>query len=90
MQNLNAAVRSARQIARAALDQQADIFGVEAIDVLPRIHRLEDALLVDVCRQWNLHQDAVYLRVGVQRVDDSQELGLGRLRRQDPVEPTRR
>ena len=49
---------------------------MKAVDVLARIDPLGHALAVDVRRQRQLHQDAVHRRVGVERVDEREELGF--------------
>ncbi len=55
----------------------AYIYGVEAVDILVGAHCLDDGLLVDMRRQRQLHDEAVDVGVGIERVDERQQLGLG-------------
>ena len=49
---------------------------VEAVDVLGRVDRVDDALRVDLLRQRQLHQDAVDRGIGVEPRDQGEQLGL--------------
>ena len=62
--------------------QPAEVGRVQAVGVLGRVHRLEDGVLVDVPRQRQLDDVAGARRVGVELVDDRQDVVLGRRRRQ--------
>ena len=61
------------------------VHGVNAVDVLRRIHGLDRFRLVDVAGQRQLHEEAVHSVVGVQVCEESQELGLGGVRGQTDV-----
>jgi hypothetical protein len=63
VQNLEAAVGRAGEIARAALDQEADVFGVKTIDVFQRMDGVEDFLLANLGWQRKLNQNTVNLVV---------------------------
>jgi hypothetical protein len=58
---------------------------VEAVDVLHRGHRVDDALLVDAVGERELDEQAVDRVVGVQLLDEREQLGLGRRLRQPHV-----
>lgn len=61
----------------AALHRQlADVHGVEAIHVLLDGDGAQDALLVDVLRQGQLHQDAVNVGIGIELHHGLQQLFL--------------
>src|SRR3546814_2322612 len=49
---------------------------VEAVDILARVDAVDQAGCVGDARQWQLHEDAVHGRVGVQAIDQGQQLGL--------------
>ena len=65
-----------------ALHQAADVFAVEAIHVLDRVNRVDHRRLVDVRRQWQLHEDAVDRRIGIQLRKQVQHLRLAGILRQ--------
>ena len=75
----HAAVRRARTQHRALQHQPADVVRMEAVDVLARIDALGHALRIDLLRQRQLHQDAVDRGIGVERVDQRQQLGFRRV-----------
>jgi hypothetical protein len=50
---------------------------VEAVDVLGRINCIYNRLRVDVSRQWQLNEDAVYVLIGIEGCDKPKK---GRLR----------
>ena len=62
--------------ARLVEPEAADVHRVEAVDVLVRIDAVEDAAPRQMGRQRKLHQDAVDRVVGVERVDERQQLAL--------------
>mmetsp|Transcript_29676 Transcript_29676/g.78865 ORF Transcript_29676/g.78865 Transcript_29676/m.78865 type:complete len:409 (+) Transcript_29676:137-1363(+) len=79
LQKLDAARRRARQRERrlaAAQAHVADVLRREAVDVLLDLDLLEDLGLVDVARQRQLDQNAVHLRVSVQRAHALEQLRL--------------
>src|SRR5581483_4731244 len=59
---------------------------VETVDVLVRVDALDDLLRVETRRQRELHQDAVHVAPAVQVVDEREQLGLRRRRRQPEAE----
>ena len=66
--------------------EPADVHRVEAVDVLRRIDPVEDVARRQAGRQWHLDENAVDPRVGVQLVEERQEVGGGGRRRQDVAE----
>src|SRR3546814_5928497 len=70
------AARRARSQAELAQRQVADVLRVEAVDILARVDAVDQAGCVGDARQWQLHEDAVHGRVGVQAIDQGQQLGL--------------
>ena len=78
---LDHALRRARDQARAALGEQAGADRGQPVDVLGRGDRRDDRVLVDLVGQRQLHEDPVDVVVGVERCDQLEELcGLGRRR----------
>ena len=77
LQQLDHAVGRAGPHRRYAQREAADVVGMEPVDILVRVDRLDDRLLVDVRRQWHLHEDPVDRVVRVQAFD---QLGQLRLR----------
>src|SRR5208282_2470984 len=73
------AVRSTWQEKWAALDNAADVGGMEGIDVLKRQDRVQNAGRIDSLGQRQLHQDAMHGRVTVQAFDQRQEIVSRRL-----------
>ena len=64
-------------------DQQlADVHRVESVDVLLRKDVIDNRVGIDLLRQRHLHEDAMYGIVGVEPLDEREELGLGGRRRQ--------
>ena len=61
VEQLHAAVRRAGEERLLADEHPADVLRVEPVDVLGRVDRLDDGLLIDVVRQRELHEDAVDL-----------------------------
>ena len=55
---------------------------MEAIDVFRRMDALDDLRAADLPGQRQLHQDAIHPLVGVELIDQSEELGLRSQRRQ--------
>ncbi len=49
---------------------------MKTIHVLDRVDGVDDRLFLDVGRQWQLHQDAVHGRVGVEFGNQVQDVGL--------------
>jgi len=52
---------------------------METVDILVRRDRFEDAAFVDLLRQRELNKDAVDAHIVVQRIDQLEQFGLGRL-----------
>ena len=50
---------------------------MKTIDIFFRGNGFDDFLCIDMCRQWQLHQDTVNAVVVVQRMHPSQQLGFG-------------
>ena len=69
-----------RRERRAALEQEAGVRGMEAVHVLHRVDRVDDAVLVDLLRQGELREDPGHARVGVQVGDEREQVGLGGVR----------
>ena len=67
-----------------ALDHQSNVFRMKTVDIFDRRDGVEHRLLVDLRRQWQLHQNAVRIRIGVQFCDECQKLVLSCLGR-EPV-----
>ena len=59
-----------------ALHQPANVFTMKPVHVLDRRNGLDHRLFIDVRRQWQLHQNAVHARVGVEALDQLQHLLL--------------
>ena len=62
--------------------EQADIDGMKAVDVLVRRDRLQDPRRIDVLGQRQLHENAVHGGIGVERLDEREQLRFARLGRQ--------
>lgn len=77
LQQLDDSVGRAGPDQRIALCEPSDVVGMEAVDVLCRIDRLDDRVRIDVIRQRQLDQDAIG-RVAVEVGDDREQFGLGR------------
>jgi hypothetical protein len=75
-EHLHAAVRRAGPEAGGAGHQRAGAGDVEAVHVLGGRDGLDDLLAVHVLRKRQLHQDAVHLRVVVERTDAGQQVGF--------------
>jgi len=75
-------VRRARTHERDALREAPDVVRMEAIDVFRRMDALDDLRAADLPGQRQLHQDAIHPLVGVELIDQSEELGLRSQRRQ--------
>ena len=67
---------------RTRAGQVADVFRVEAVHVLARVDALDQPARIRDARQRQLDQDAVNLRIGVELVDQVEQLGLGGTGRQ--------
>ena len=52
-------LRRAGQKPRPALNEQADVLRMKRIDIFQRMHGIENALFVDLLRQWKLDENAV-------------------------------
>ena len=50
---------------------------MESIDILAIVDSFNDLLFVDVARQWQLHDESVYVGIMVEFVDTSQQLFFG-------------
>ena len=61
--------------------EASDVVRVEAVDVLPGIDALDDALGIDVLGQRQLHEDRVHLRIGIEAVDEREKLRFAGVRR---------
>ena len=66
--------------------EPADVHRVEAVDVLLRVDPVEDVARRQARGQRQLDEDAVDPRVGVELVEERQEVGRGGRRRQDVAE----
>src|SRR5436189_43910 len=71
---------------RTALRQQAGTPSGQAIDVLSRVDRADHRVLIDLIGQRNLDQDPVHLVVGVQVVDEPEQILLSSRRGQPVVD----
>src|SRR5690606_17420739 len=78
--------RRAGTKAELAQGQVADVLWVEAVDILARIDPVDQRTGVAPVRQRQLDQDAVNLRIGVEAVDQLQQLGIGGRGRQVVVQ----
>ena len=81
----------AGQEPRPALDEQADIFWMKRVDIFQRMDGIENALFLDLLRQWKLHENAVH-RIngrGVVQSHDQIEQFLLRRRSRQTVQPAR-
>jgi hypothetical protein len=78
-QQVNDAPRRARQRARLAEDEPAQVDRVQAIRVLGRVHPVQDGVGVQPGRQRQLDDVPGAARIGVQLVDDGLDLSLGRV-----------
>jgi hypothetical protein len=68
--------------AGTAADEAAKADGMKSVDVLGGVDGFEDALGIDLRRKRELYEDAIYLVVAVQAVDESEHVLRGdRLRR---------
>ena len=70
---------------RPAQVEQAGVGGMESVDVLRRVERLDRHRLVEVLRQRRLDEDAVDRVVVVQLLDHRDQLLLRDVRRKPPV-----
>ena len=61
---------------RRALAQAADVVRVEAVDVFVRVNAFQHLDVIDAGRQRQLDQNAVDFLIGVQLVDQRQQLGF--------------
>ena len=77
LEQANHAVRSAGAHQRIAQCQTADIVGVEAVDILGGIDRVNHHALVDLVRKRHLHKDPVDAFVGVEAFDQCDQFRLG-------------
>ena len=59
-----------------ALAQAADVIRVETVDVFVRVDAFQHLDVIDAGRQRQLHQNAVDFLIGVQLVDQRQQLGF--------------
>ena len=78
----DAGQRRARHDAGQPGRQQPGRQRMKAVDILGRRDGLDHLARVDLRRQRQLHQDAMHGRVLVQPLDQLQQLGFGRRRRQ--------
>jgi len=74
--------RRAGPVYRAPGEEAPDVDGVEPVDVLAGVDRLDDHVGIDVLRQGQLHEDAVDLGAGIEPGYDLPEALLRRLRGQ--------
>ena len=77
LQHFHHAVRGAGSEQWLTGHQQTRIADVEAIDVFFCSDRFDDFVRIDMCRQRQLHQNAVDFRIVVQRFHPGQQFGLG-------------
>ena len=82
LQQLQAAERRARDEAGEADGEPAGVDRVEAVDVLVGIDGEDDRVGVDMRRQRQLDEDPVDRGVGVEAVDQGEQLGLRSCRRE--------
>ena len=59
---------------------------MEAIDILARVDAVDEAAGVGYAGQRQLHQDAVHLRVGIEPVDQGEQLRFSGARGQVEIE----
>ena len=71
------ASRSARAQAKPAQRQPPHVDRLETVHVLAGVDAIDQRILVDVTGQRRLHQDAVHVRVGIETVDQGEQVGLG-------------
>ena len=64
--------------------QQTDVFGMKGVYVLRGGDGPDDCPLVDLFRQGQLHEDAVYRRVGVELCEQIVELRVDRVETRRP------
>src|SRR6185436_5935815 len=60
VQQLNDSSRRTGHKARTAHGQQPYVCRMKGINVLPGIDGLNDYRVIDLLRQWQLHEDAIY------------------------------
>ena len=77
LQQMDDSLRGAGLDAVALLPEGGDVGGMETVDVFLMADCLDHAVLVDMLRHRELHQDAVDRVVVVERVDELEELLLG-------------
>ncbi len=80
------AARRARAQAEFAQRQVADVLRMETVHVLARVDAVDQPAGVGNARQRQLHQDAVDLGIGIESVDQRQQLGFAGAGRQVVVE----
>ena len=54
----------------------ADVLGMEAVDILARVNAMDQSGGVPAVRQWQLHEDAMHIGIGVEYVDQCQQVGI--------------
>ena len=75
-------MRRARVVVGLSYHQLAHVHRMKTIHILLGVDGIENLCLIEVFRQRKLHQNAMYLGVFVQLVDQRKQLLLGRFRRQ--------
>ena len=78
LQNLDDPGGRARHQAGALGRKEADVHGMEAVNIFRGIDRQQDFLRIHLRRQGQLHQDAVNLAAAVQIFDEREQFGGGR------------
>ena len=78
LEHADHAVGRARPHQWIAQHEAPDVVRMETVHVLARRDRLDDRALVDVVRQWHLHQDPVDRDIEIQSLDQAQQFGLCR------------
>ena len=78
--------RRARHKGTFSSRQATNVDGVKAVDVLFWRDRLDHALVVDMAGNWELAEDAVHGRIGIELLDQRQQVGLAGLDGQPMLE----
>ena len=68
--------RGGRDETRQTNRHTSHVDGMETIDILTIVNRLDDLLLVDMLRQGQLHDEAIDIVVLIQLIDTSQQFCL--------------
>jgi hypothetical protein len=71
--------RGTRAQTALAKHQAPDVFRLETIHVFLRIDAVDQGIGIDMCRQGQLHEDAVDTRVRVEAIDQRRQFGFRRV-----------